>query len=298
MAVETITTVLVPACAESPASPYDLTDLPTVKDELSIPDDDTSKDSFLSRAITQASAAIASYCNRVFAVEALQDQLYIQRDPYPYQVPGGIYPLQLSRWPVASSAVVSVTGNTHGSIVVDGVASTAGIQPGALVFSSDGSIPAGTKVKSVAPQSLILTQAATTSVTGLSITTGVQVVQQLAVGMTQTLVYGQDFKIDANLGWLIRINSFTGISQKWEADPTTVTYQAGYSSIPADLVDACLRLVTARFLARGRDPMLMERSQPNLGTDRFWIGNTPGQVGSLPPEIQALVDHYRVPVIA
>lgn len=299
MAVEIITTVLVPATASAPANPYDLTDLDTVRDELSIAEDDTSNNAFLSRAITQASRSIANYCNRVFSVEALQDLVYIQQDPYPYQVPGGVYPLQLSRWPIVNSGVVAFIGNTHGSIVVDGIASTVGITTGMLVFATDGSVPAGTTVASVGPKSLILSQAANGSTTGLSMTTGVQVVQTLGTGDTRLLVYGTDFTVDAKRGWLIRLNAWTAVSERWEAEPVTIQYQAGYSPIPDDLVDATLRLVTARFRMRGRDPTVVERNQGQLvGSERYWVGTPPGQKGAFAPEITALIDQYRVPVIA
>lgn len=296
MAVETITTVLVPATATAPANPYDLTDLATVHDELSIPTTDVSNDPFLSRAITQSSRAIALYCNRIFPVEAVQDVLYIQQDPYPWQVPGGVYALQLSRWPLVNSGVVAFTGNTHGSIVVDGIASTAGIAQGALVFGPG--IAIGTTVATVYPTSLILSQAATATAVGVSLTSGLQVVQTLGVGDTQTLVYGQDFTIDSARGWLIRLDGFTGVSVKWESEPVTVQYQAGYAPIPDDLVDATLRLVTARFRTRGRDPTVVERTQGQMvGTERYWVGGAPGQKGPFPPEIEALIAPYRLPVI-
>lgn len=298
MAVEVITTVLVAATSTPPAGPYDLTDLNTVHDELSVKDGDTSNDAFLSRAITQSSIAIANYCNRVFQVEAVQDQIFIQQDPFPWQVPGGVYPLQLSRWPLVNSTPVSFTGNTHGTEDVDGIASTAGITAGALVFAADGSIPAGTTVATVSANSITLSQPASSSETGLSLTVGLQVVQTLAAGDTQTLVYGTDFTVDPVRGWLIRLNSWTGVSEKWESEPVTVQYQGGYADIPDDLVDACLRLVTARFTARGRDPMIVERSQPTLGSTRYWVGPTPGQKGAFAPEILSLIEHYRVPVTA
>lgn len=310
MAVETITTVLIAAqaatqSAESqklgiPApSPYDLTDLATIKDELTIQDDDTSNDSFLQRAITQASVKIGNYCNRIFQLEAIQDQIYIQRDPYPYQVPGGVYPLQLSRWPLVPTGAVTFTANTHNSPVIDGIASTAGITEGSLIFSADGSIPAGTTVQSmVSPTTLLLTQSAKGSKVGVSMTVGMQVTQTLSPDSTQTLVYGQDYTIDAKRGWLIRLNAWTAISTRWEADPVTVQYQAGYAPIPADLVECCIRLVTARFRAKGRDPLLVERTQPGIGVERYWVGSSPGQKGSMPPDIEALLDQYRVPVIS
>lgn len=300
MAVEIITTVLVAATGTPPAGPYDLTDLDTVHDELSIADDDSSNDPFLQRAISQSSIAIKNYCNRVFQVEVVQDQIYIQQDPYPYQVPGGVFPLQLSRWPLVDSTPISFTGNTHGSILVDGIASTAGMEEGDLVFAADGSIPHGTEIESViGPNSINLTAAASSSTTGLAMNIGLQVIQTLSVGVTQTLVYGKDFTIDADKGWLIRLNPFTAIAQQWEAVPAMVQYQAGYAEIPDDLVDAALRMVTGRFRARGRDPVLMARDQgANVGTERYWVGGMKGQIGSIPPEVVGIIDQYRVPVVA
>lgn len=296
MAVEIITTVLVPASATAPAGPYDLTNLATAKDELSVASNDASNDSFLSRAITQTSVSIANHCNRVFAVEAIQDQVFIQQDPYPWQVPGGVFALQLSRWPFVNSSVVQFVGNTHGTITVDGIASTAGIVAGTLVFAADGSIPSGTSVISVATNSVTLSQPAQSSTTGLSMNTGLQVIQQTSANLFQTLVAGKDFTIDPKSGWLIRLDSFTGVAVKWEAEPVTVQYQAGFPTIPDDLVDACLRLVTARFRARGRDPMIVQQDQPQLGTTRYWVGNTPGQTGAFAPEILDIIDNYRTPV--
>jgi hypothetical protein len=225
MAVETITSVLVPAGS------YDLTDLATAKDELSIPVGDTTQDAFLSRAISQASKVIANFCNRTFAVETLQDQCFIEQDAYPFQVPGGVDVLQLARWPLVNI-------------------------------------------------------------------TSLQVVQTLMVGVTRTLAVGTDFVIDAERGWLIRINPFTGTSTRWEAELVTVRYDAGYAPIPFDLVDACLRVVTARFKMRGRDPMLRSEGEPGLGQLNYWVGTMPGQDGSLAPEIAGLLDSYRTPVMA
>lgn len=92
----------------TPAATYDLVDLETVKVELQIPDDDTSKDAWLTGVIHQVSGAIARFCNRSsmdvneasFPIETVQDLFYPERDAYPYQVPGGLELLQLSRWPL------------------------------------------------------------------------------------------------------------------------------------------------------------------------------------------------------
>lgn len=289
----------------SSAASYDLTDLGTVRDELSIAENDTSDDSWLTRAIGQVSKAIERHTKRVFVPEVVQDVFDIQQDPYPYQTPGGFAALQLSRWPV-------------------------------LAVSS--------------------------------------VVQMLAVGMTQTLVEGTDFRTDPKTGALLRLNKFTGVVTIWEALPVTVQYTAGFgalvqeshtvpaaapyqvpvsqasafscdvsvsyasgtaltpvaanpaqgqysvstgtytfnaadegqalsfayatAAIPDDLVEICLRLITARYSAKDRDPNLIQQDTPGVGTQRWWFGGAPGQKGAFAPDIEAALDEYRVPTMA
>ncbi|PWC96963.1 hypothetical protein [Azospirillum sp. TSO5] len=106
MSVSIITTVI------TPASSYDLIDLATVKDDWGI--SGTGDDAFLTRSISRCSAAAAQFCNRVLASETVKDEIRIDRDQYPYQVPGGVQFLQLSRWPVSSvaSVVEGVGDNT------------------------------------------------------------------------------------------------------------------------------------------------------------------------------------------
>jgi len=114
------TTVVTPATGAmtaegtTVANPYDLTTLEVVKNELGIPDSDTSQDVWIGRAITRGSAAFSNYCNRVFPPETVQDQIWLQSDAYPYQVPGVVAPLRLTRWPVISVTSVSVNqGNGY-----------------------------------------------------------------------------------------------------------------------------------------------------------------------------------------
>ncbi|MGC8518470.1 MAG: hypothetical protein ACP5P4_08060 [Steroidobacteraceae bacterium] len=289
---------MVPATAQPPAGPYDLTTLEIAKSELSIASGDLSRDAFISRAITQASLAIGSYCDRVFQAEVVQDQFFLEQYAYPWQIPGGICELPLSRWPLPVSGVVTFTGNGNASSVVTKVSSTAGVVLGTPIFASDGSVPPGTTIQGVTPSSVQLSGPTTSKAVGLTFTAGMQVVQTLSAGVTQTLVFGSDFTLDAKKGFLVRLDSFTGQKVRWEALPTTVQYLGGYQTIPADLVDACLRLVTMRVALRGRDPTLVERTQANLvGTERYWVGPVAGQKTSLPPEIALLVDHYRTPVV-
>lgn len=88
------------------ASSKDLVTLATVKAVLGITDG--KDDAFLKTMIGFVSAEVANYCNRVFVTETLTDEFWPGRDPYPYVVPGGVAPLQLSRFPLVAVTSVSV----------------------------------------------------------------------------------------------------------------------------------------------------------------------------------------------
>lgn len=226
MSLRIITTVL------TPASNYDLTTLENIKDDLAIPDGDTSSDTTLARYITEQSAMVAQYCNRVFAIETVKDVIMPQRDPYPYQVTGMMSELQLSRFPVVS--VTSVT-------------------------------------------------------------------DQVIVGVDNTLEEGSDYITDLERGWLTKLDPNTGAPTGWSPDQYTVQYVAGLfapgtDSPPPDLEMAVLRMVTARFKARGRDPFLKSQGEPGIGQEQYWIGALPGQTGPFPPDIAAVLEKYRVPL--
>jgi hypothetical protein len=115
-APDIVTTVL------TPATSYDLVDLATVKDELSIPPTACDKDAFLQRAISQVSFDIAQYCDRVFPLETVQDIIYPHRHhTYPRPAPGGIAPLQLARWPIVVVAWATLFFPPNDITMVDGV---------------------------------------------------------------------------------------------------------------------------------------------------------------------------------
>jgi hypothetical protein len=186
----------------------------------------------LSRYITEQSTLVAQYCNRVFAIETVQDVIMPDRDPYPYQVTGMVSELQLSRGPVIS--ITSVT-------------------------------------------------------------------DQVFVGADNTLEEGSDFIADLERGWLTKLDPNTGYPTGWSPDQYTVQYTAGYftpdtGTPPADLEMAVLRMVTARFKARGRDPYLRSQGEPGVGNEQYWIGALPGQTGPFPPDIAAMLEKYRVPL--
>lgn len=291
MAYQSISTVIVAAAS------YDLTDIATVKEELSISPTDRTKDAFLARAISQVSLAISNYCNRVFQLETVQDLIFPDRDAYPWMVPGGVAPLQLSRWPLISPPFALSTSTETVSGRVLPFTSTAGVAVGQPV-AGDG-IPAGVVVSSLVTDTSVTLSAAIADAipSGGTVTFGLGCMISDAPGGVTKLVAGTGYQIDAARGWLVRLNPYTSYPTTWDAVQTTVVYQAGFATIPADVVDATLRMVTGRYTARGRDPLLKSQSQPNIGEQSYWIGTLPSMRGGMTEEVADLLDNYRVPVV-
>src|SRR5579872_6180520 len=133
-----VLTTLITAPAKS-----DLTSLANIKDDLDLTDQDTSNDKRLARYISEESAVIASYCNRVFGLATWQDEFRPQRGVWGEGVGASTNPLKLTRYPLAANVIV-FTGNTHSSALVDGLSSTAGLVVGLLI--SGPGIVAGTTI--------------------------------------------------------------------------------------------------------------------------------------------------------
>jgi len=298
VAFSLVTTVL------AAAATYDLTDITTARNELGINGTDAQYDVWLKRAITQVSRAIATDTNRVFAPETVQDAFGIQQDPYPYQKPGGAAVLQLSRWPVL--AVSSVTQTTA---------------PGttqALIEGADFRVDAATG-------RLLRLNSFTGAVTTwepLSVTViysggyGAAVSESHTVGGSPyqvTVADAASFSCDQSVAYangtaLARVAASPSHGQysvaagvyTFNAADSGQTLSFAYATlgIPDDLVEVALRLITARFKAKDRDPALIQQDTPGVGTQRWWFGGAPGQKGPFPPDIAGFLDNYRMPVIA
>src|SRR5580704_11132868 len=105
-----VSTVLVPATAAyAGQQPHDLVAVSAITQELR--DCDTRLYPAIRTWITQASAAASKFCNRGgFQVETIQDQVFPPRDYFPApSVIGGVKPLQLSRWPIATTPSLAAT---------------------------------------------------------------------------------------------------------------------------------------------------------------------------------------------
>lgn len=281
---------------------YDLTDMATVVDELQLSSSDAlAKAAFLQRAITQTSAAIANYCNRVFQVETVRDTITPDRDPYPYQVPGAFRTLQLARFPLVNSDTVAATASaavsTGASIPLS---VSAGISAGmpAHVPSLPQALAYDAYVVSVSAGTVTLSAPLSAPIpAGTQFSFGLRVSVQTSVDSWLDLLQEVDFRIDAATGQLIRLNSFTGMVSDWESLRTNVRYQAGYATIPPDVVQCALQLIAARNTDRTRDPFLKAIETPVAGRKEFWVGQAPVSSGPFPATISAMLDAYRAVVV-
>jgi hypothetical protein len=76
-----------------------------------------------------------------------------------------------------------------------------------------------------------------------------------------------------------------------------LSFAYAIAAVPADLIEICLRLITARFKSKDRDPSLVQQETPGVGTQRWWFGGAPGQKGPFPPDIEGALEFYRMPVV-
>lgn len=336
MAPTIITTTLVPAAAPSGGAVYDLVDLATVKDDLGITGGAT--DVFLKRTIVQISAEIALFCNRVFPVETLLDQVYPWRDTIPYVVIGGECPLQLTRWPVATppclaglvapvapvlSAVaggalaatryfvmatyVTAAGETAASaevalsVAANGLLEVAAPVPDSLGLATGWNVYVGTAAgkeikQNTAPLALGAPWVEPTA--GLStVNTATPPAFVAVVENSIPLAEGVDFLVKYDVGQLVRLDTNLW-PKRWPALPITVIYPTGFATIPADVQDGALRLIKIRYYGRTRDPMLRQENIAGVWEGSWWFASGPGaSTGNMPPDVEAILEKYRVPVI-
>jgi hypothetical protein len=296
--INVVTTVL------APARTYALTTLAVVRDELEFKSSDTTKDAWLTRAIDQTSRAMMSETNRVFAPELVQDVIDIRRTRS--QVPTGVDVLQLARWPVMAiaSVVQSLPETATTRTLVEGTDFRTDAADGQLLRLD------ATGGRVIAWEPLPVTVA---YVAGYGEMESEAHTVPASVAYTVTVAEAASFSCDMQVAYasgalLTRVTG-TPTQGQYSVAAGVYTFNVGDASqaltfdyatqsVPDDLAEACLRIVTGRFRAKGRDPALVQRDTPGVGSERFWFGNAPGQTGPFPPDIQAMLDNYDVPTVA
>jgi hypothetical protein len=113
----------------------------------------------------------------------------------------------------------------------------------------------------------------------------------------KALAAGTDFLADSELGHLTRLDVIS-YPTKWDAWPIVAQYKAGFTTLPADLVDACIQLVKWRYFSRLRDPGVRSENVSGVYEAQYWLGTGLGGPDDLPAEVAAKVARYRLPVVA
>lgn len=109
------------------------------------------------------------------------------------------------------------------------------------------------------------------------------------------LVEDVDFSIIPDKGQLLRLDA-NGYPRLWPIFPIVVVYVGGFTTIPVDVQDAAIRMVTRRYASKGRDPNLKQQNVPGVIEQQWWIA-TGEEAGNMDPSITDILDNYRVPVL-
>lgn len=109
----------------------------------------------------------------------------------------------------------------------------------------------------------------------------------------EVLVEGEDFYVDKAKGHVIRLDA-NSYPTRWGAYPIVVQYSAGFAPPPVDVSAAVIRMVTQRYFARQRDPMLKSELVTGIGRTEY---ATSGSLANMPADVVDLLENYRVPVV-
>lgn len=123
------------------------------------------------------------------------------------------------------------------------------------------------------------------------------VVETAIDGTAVPLVENTDYLVKYNVGQLVRLDA-NGLPKAWHARLVTVQYSAGFTTIPSDIQDAVTRLIKILWFARNRDPMLRQENVTGVWEGSYWFAAGPGSsTGNMPPDVEAILEKYRVPVV-
>lgn len=132
--------------------------------------------------------------------------------------------------------------------------------------------------------------------TNWPVTALTSVVETIA-GTPTTLTQDTDYRLDAAKGQVLRLDPFL-YPCRWKANAISVSYSAGFATIPDDVVAAVSELVKMRLYAQGRDPMIRQENVHGVIDTTYWFGSGPSATSGIPSSITGRLDNYRVPVIA
>lgn len=99
-----------------------------------------------------------------------------------------------------------------------------------------------------------------------------------------------DYTIEKETGFIRKLDE-DGDLEDWDAEKTVITYEGGYTAVPADLEAAVISLIKGRRAARRRDPSVRSEKVPDVLETTYWVKG-PGEA-DLPPDVAGVFDRYR-----
>lgn len=103
------------------------------------------------------------------------------------------------------------------------------------------------------------------------------------------------FRVDYDNAQVFRLDDLA-YPRRWCGWPIAVQYVGGFETIPPDVEDAVIRMVTRRYSAKGRDPNLKQQNIPGVLEQSWWIA-TGAESGNMTPDIADILDNYRFAVV-
>lgn len=117
------------------------------------------------------------------------------------------------------------------------------------------------------------------------------------------LVSGTDFEVDLENGFIYRLNS-SGAPTCWSASKVIAVYVAGWvlpgdvnETLPSDVEDACIRMVKNARAKRTRETDLKIDDVAGISHREYWVPSG-ADSGNLPPDIEDILQNYRIKAFA
>lgn len=251
-----------------------------VREDYGIGSDAT--DSYLSRLIKRNSASVENFCNRVFARQRIQESILILADAYPYQLPGGVSPLQLSYWPLIEVESVYEFGKELSSEKYRALSSRG--QLVRLDYTGNPMAWPTTEIVVIYSAGYELPLPDWEADTAYSIGD---------VVVNDACIYSATVA-----GTSASSGGPTGTDSSITDGTVTWSYVRAYErTLPYDIEDAVGRLVFSRYLARRRDPFIKSETTEGVGSVSYIVGDPTGEGANFPPDVMDLLNNYRVPVV-
>jgi uncharacterized phiE125 gp8 family phage protein len=108
------------------------------------------------------------------------------------------------------------------------------------------------------------------------------------------LTVDTDYIVNARNGQLTRVSG--GVPISWLNLGITVVYSSGYVTVPPDLEDAVIRMVTQRYSTKGRDLTVRKEAIPGVIEVQYQDA-TAESPANITPDVAALLERYCSPVV-